>query len=144
MKEYLRSDGDTLTIPYLAPTGTDSVVFNVYDLDLEEYIQSDEGVLVSGSTFNLILDRDVSGYDRRVKIEIQSIDANTYTEDEFYGNLVRPYATAQEIADYGDITIVSSNPGPGEATLAQIVKQEKRARLVIDSIINDSFTFKYK
>ncbi len=144
MKEYLRSDGDTLTIPYLAPTGTDSVVFNVYDLDLEDYIQSDEGVLVSGSTFNLVLDKDVAAYDRRVKIEVQSIDANTYTEDEFYGNLVRPYATAQEIADYGDIIIVSSNPGPGEATLAQLVKQEKRARLVIDSIINDSFTFKYK
>jgi hypothetical protein len=144
MKEYLRSDGDTLTIPYIAPTGTDSVVFNVYDLDLEDYIQSDEGVLATGSTFNLILDRDVALYDRRVRIEVQSIDANTYTEDEFYGNLVRPYATAQEIAEYGDITIVSSNPGPGEATLDQLVKQEKRARLMINSIINDAFVFKYK
>ena len=56
MKEYLRSDGDTVTIPFSAPTGTDSVVFNVYDLDLEEYIQSDEAVLVSGSNFNIILD----------------------------------------------------------------------------------------
>ena len=220
MKEYLRSDGDTLTIPYLAPTGTDSVVFNVYDLDLEDYIQSDESLLkkatvtaasgngttitytasntfavgdvvtitglttTTGSslnksnvviatrsnsqftvtntttgtstatqsgtathvtnTFNLILNQEVTAYDRRLKIEIQAIDANTYTEDEFYGNLIRPYATAQEIADYGDITIVSSNPGPGEATLAQLVKEEKRARLVINSIINDSFTFKYK
>jgi hypothetical protein len=144
MKEYLRSDGDTLTIPYLAPTGTDSVVFNVYDLDLEEYIQSDEGVLSSGSTFNLILDKEVAAYDRRVKVEVQAIDNNSYTEDEFYGSLVRPYATAQEIATYGDITIVSSNPGLGEATLAQLVKQEKRARLVINSIINDAFVFKYK
>jgi hypothetical protein len=44
MNEYLRSDGDTLTIPYTAPSGTDSIVFNVYDLDLEEYIQADESL----------------------------------------------------------------------------------------------------
>ena len=220
MNEYLRSDGDTLTIAYTAPSGTDSIVFNVYDLDLEEYIQADESLAkratvtaatgngttitytasntfdvgdvvtitglttTTGSTlnksnvvvatrsssqftvtnstvgtatatqsgkalhittaFNLVLNQDVTAYDRRIKIEIQSITSNTYTEDELYGSLVRPYATAQEIATYGDITIVSSNPGPGEATLAQLVKQEKRARLVINSILNDEFVFKYK
>jgi hypothetical protein len=220
MNEYLRSDGDPLTIPVTAPSGTDSIVFNVYDLDLEEYIQADESLAkratitaatgngttitytapntfavgdivtitglstttgsslnksnvavatrsssqftVTDSTigtatapqtgkalhitteFNLVLNQDVTAYDRRLKIEIQNISSNTYTEDELYGNLVRPYATAQEIAEYGDITIVSSNPGLGEATIAQLVKQEKRARLVINSIISDSFTFKYK
>ena len=220
MNEYLRSDGDTLTVEYTAPSGTDSIVFNVYDLDLEEYIQADESLAkratvtaatgngttitytasntfavgdvvtitglttTTGSTlnqsnvvvatrsssqftvtnstvgtatatqsgkalhittaFNLVLNQDVTAYDRRIKIEIQSITSNTYTEDELYGSLVRPYATAQEIATYGDITIVSSNPGPGEATLAQLVKQEKRARLVINSILNDEFVFKYK
>lgn len=220
MKEYLRSDGDTLTIPYTAPSGTDSIVFNVYDLDLEEYIQADESLAkratvtaatgngttitytaantfavgetvtitglttTTGSTlnksnvvvatrsssqftvtnstvgtatstqsgkalhittaFNLILNQDVTAYDRRIKIEIQSITSNTYTEDELYGSLIRPYATAQEIATYGDITIVSSNPGAGEATEAQLIKQEKRARLVINSILSDAFVFKYK
>ena len=220
MNEYLRSDGDPLTIPVTAPSGTDSIVFNVYDLDLEEYIQADESLAkratitaatgngttitytasntfavgdivtitglstttgsslnksnvavatrsssqftVTDSTigtatapqtgkalhitteFNLVLNQDVTAYDRRLKIEIQNISSNTYTEDELYGNLVRPYATAQEIAEYGDITIVSSNPGLGEATLAQLVKQEKRARLLINSIISDAFVFKYK
>ena len=44
MKEYLRTEGDSVTIPYTAPLGTDAIVFSVYDLDLEEYVQSDESL----------------------------------------------------------------------------------------------------
>ena len=44
MKEYLRTEGDSVTIPYTAPLGTDAVVFSVYDLDLEEYVQSDQSL----------------------------------------------------------------------------------------------------
>lgn len=144
MKEYLRSDGDTLTIPYTAPAGTDSVVFNVYDLDLEEHIQSEEGTLSSGSTFNLVLSREVAAYDRRIKVEIQAIDANSYTEDEFYASLVRPYATSTEIAAYSNVTIVQSNPSFGETTLSELIKLEKKARLYINARIGDSFSYKYK
>ena len=144
MKEYLRSDGDTLTIQYTAATGTDSVVFDVYDLDLEEYIQSDEGTLSSGSTFNLVLTKEVAAYDRNVRIDIQAIDANTYTEDEMYASLVRPYATTAEIAEYSGYTIVSSNPGFNETTTANLVKLEKKARLYINAQISSDFKFQYK
>ena len=144
MKEYLRSDGDTVTIQYTAPTGTDSVVFNVYDIDLEDYIQSDEGTLVSGAVFNIILNQEVASYDRKLKIEIQAIDANTYTEDELYASIIRPYATPAEIADYAGLTIVSSNPDTGEITSAELIKLEKKARLLINAMLERDFTFSYK
>lgn len=220
MKEYLRSDGDTVTIPYVAPSGTDAVVFSVYDLDLEEYVQSDESLVkratvtaasgngttitytasnkfsvgdvvtitglstttgsslnrsnatiatrsdsqftVVGTTvgtatstqsgtalqittnFNLILDQEVSSYDRRLRIELQIIDASSYTEDELYATLVRPYATATELAEHSGLTIVGSNPGFGEITQAELIKLERRARLYINSKISDDFTFRYK
>jgi hypothetical protein len=220
MKEYLRSDGDTVTIPYTAPSGTDAVVFSVYDLDLEEYIQSDESlvkratvtaasgngttitytatntfaigdvVTITGlstttgsslnksnvtvatrsdsqftvantttgtatatqsgtalqitTSFNLILDQEVTAYDRKLKIELQIIDASSYIEDELYVSLVRPYATATELAEHAGLTIVGSNPGFGEITQAELTRLERRARLYINSKISDDFTFKYK
>lgn len=220
MKEYLRSDGDTVTIPYTAPSGTDAVVFSVYDLDLEEYVQSDESLVkratvtaasgngtsitytasntfeigdvvtitglstTTGSSlnksnvtitsrsnsqftvaettvgtasgtqsglalqvttnFDLVLDQDVTLYDRRLKVELQIIDASSYTEDEIYVNLVRPYATTAELAEHAGLTIVGSSPGFGEVTEAELIKLERRARLYINSKISDDFTFRYK
>jgi hypothetical protein len=220
MKEYLRSDGDTVTIPYTAPSGTDAVVFSVYDLDLEEYVQSDESLVkraivtaasgngttitytaintfavgdvvtitglstTTGSSlntsnatvatrsdsqftvvsetfgtaastqsgtalqittnFNLILDQEVTAYDRRLKVELQIIDASSYTEDELYVSLIRPYATTTELAEHAGLTIVGSNPGFGQITEAELTKLERRARLYINSKISDDFTFKYK
>ena len=220
MKEYLRSDGDIVTIPYTAPSGTDAVVFSVYDLDLEEYVQSDESLVkratvtgasgngttitytasntfaigdvvtitglstttgsslnksnvtvanrsnsnftVTDSTigtatatqsgtalqittdFNLVLDQEVTTYDRRLKIELQIIDASSYTEDEIYVSLIRPYATTAELAEHAGLTIVGSNPGFGEITESELTKLERRARLYINSKISDDFTFKYK
>lgn len=144
MKEYLRTEGDSLTISYVAPTGTDSVVFNVYDLDLEEYILSDEADLVSGTTFNIVLDQEVSQYDRKLKIELQIIDASSYTEDEIYASVIRPYATTAELAEHAGLTIVNSSPGFGEITAAELIKLERKARLYINSKIRDDFTFRYK
>lgn len=144
MKEYLRTEGDALTITYVAPTGTDSVVFNVYDLDLEEYILSDEADLVSGSTFSITLDQEVSIYDRRLKIELQIIDASSYTEDEIYASIIRPYATATELAEYAGLQIVEGTPGFGEITQAELIKLERKARLYINSRISDNFNFNYK
>jgi len=220
MKEYLRTQGDVLSIPYTAPLGTDAVVFSVYDLDLEEYIQSDESlaktaivtaasgngttitytasntfvvgdiVTITGlstttgatlnkenvviatrsssqftvtnntvgtavatqsglarqttSSFNLILNQDVTSYDRRLRIEIQIIDASSYTEDEIYASIIRPYATTTEIAEYAGLEIVNDTPGFGEITEAELVKLERKARLYINSRISDNFSFKYK
>jgi hypothetical protein len=144
MKEYLRTEGDAVTISYVAPTGTDSVVFNVYDLDLAEYILSDEADLVSGSTFSIVLDQEVSTYDRKLKIELQIIDASSYTEDEIYASIIRPYATTTELADYAGLEIVNGTPGFGEITEAELIKLERKARLYINSRISDSFNFNYK
>jgi hypothetical protein len=144
MKEYLRTDGDSLDVVYTAPTGTDSVVFTVYDLDFDDYLQSDEAVAGEGSLFTITLDRDVCKYDRKLRIEIQAIDQNTYTEDEMFISLVRPYASVTEIAEYIGLTIVNANPSTGEATSAELEKLERRARLLIDSKIVDSFKFNYK
>jgi hypothetical protein len=144
MKEYLRSEGDAVTISYVAPTGTDSVVFNVYDLDLKEYILSDEADLVSGSTFNITLDQETSAYDRKLRIELQVIDSSSYTEDEIYASIIRPYATTTELAEHSGLEIVSSSPGFNQITQAELVKLERRARLYINSKISDDFTFRYK
>jgi hypothetical protein len=220
MKEYLRTQGDVLSIPYTAPLGSDAVVFSVYDLDLEEYIQSDESlakraivtaasgngttitytasntfsvgdiVTITGlstttgatlnkanvviatrsssqftvtnntvgtavatqsglaiqttSSFNLILDQDVTAYDRRLRIELQIIDSSSYTEDEIYASIIRPYATTTEIAEYAGLEIVNGTPGFGEITQAELVKLERKARLYINSRISDNFSFKYK
>jgi hypothetical protein len=144
MKEYLRTEGDAVTISYVAPTGTDSVVFNVYDLDLAEYILSDEADLVSGSTFSIVLDQEVSNYDRKLKIELQIIDASSYTEDEIYASIIRPYATTTELADYAGLEIVNGTPGFGEITQAELIKLERKARLYINSRISDTFSFNYK
>jgi hypothetical protein len=220
MKEYLRSDGDTLAIPYKSSINAESIVFNVYDIDLEEYLQSDESnaktanvtaasgsgttitytasnnfsvgsvVTITGLTtttgsslnksnvvvasrtasqftvanttvgtavatqsgkaleitsdFNLILNQEVTAYDRRLKIEIQAISSNTYVEDEMYANVVRPYATPEEIAEYAGLTIVSASPSSGEITRAELTKLEKKARLYINAKVGDEFKFSYK
>jgi hypothetical protein len=220
MKEYLRTEGDAVTIPYTAPLGTDAVVFSVYDLDLEEYVQSDESlakratvtaasgngtiitytasntfavgdtVTITGlsvttgltlnktnvviatrsdsqftvtdstigtsiatqsgtalqttSDFDLVLDQDVTTYDRRLRIELQIIDASSYTEDEIYASIIRPYATTTELADYAGLEIVNGTPGFGEITEAELIKLERKARLYINSRISDSFNFNYK
>jgi hypothetical protein len=144
MKEYLRSDGDTLTISYTADETTTDIIFNVYDLDLKDYIQADEAVSVADNVFNIILSQEVCKYDRNLKIELQVIHTNQYVEDELYINLVRPYATVEEIAEELGFTITNNPDSDKEYTRAQIEKLERKARLFIDSKINDTFNFEYK
>ena len=138
MKEYLRSDGDTLTIAYTADETTTDIIFNVYDLDLKDYIQADEAISIGDDVFNIILSQEVCKYDRNLKIELQVIHTNQYVEDELYINLVRPYATVEEIAEELGFTITNNPDSDKEYTRAQIEKLERKARLFIDSKINDT------
>lgn len=144
MKEYLRSDGDTLTIPYLTNAQTTAVVFNVFDLDLNDYIQSDEAVESTGNYFNIVLSQEVTMYDRKLKIELQVVETNKYTEDDLYVSLVRPYATAEEIAEILGFVIDETPTASNEYKRSTIERLEKKARYFIDSKINDSFSFEYK
>lgn len=144
MKEYLRSDGDSLTIPYTADSTTTEVIYSVYDLDLKDYIQADEAVPVANHVFNIILSQEVCAYDRNLKIELQVIHTNQYVEDDLYINLVRPYATAEEIATELGLTITDTPTTDKQYTRAQIEKFERKARLLIESKINDCFCFEYK
>lgn len=106
MKEYLRTDGASLNILYTAPANTVSIVYSVYDLDNNQYIQQDQTNTVVSNIFTLTLNSDTTAYDRKLKIEIQGIKTNDSFTDELYISLVRPYATAKEIAEYAGINLL--------------------------------------
>lgn len=144
MKEYLRSDGDSLAISYMADEAVTEIIYNVYDLDIKDYIQADQAESLGDGVFSILLSQDVCKYDRNLKIELQIISINQYTEDDLYINLVRPYATAEEIAEELGFTITETPTSDKQYTKAQIEKLERKARLFIDSKINDSFNFEYK
>lgn len=137
MKEYFRTEGDSLTIPYVASAGTDSVIFSVYDLDLNEYILADEAVFSTGSTFNIILTQDITKYDRSLRIEIQSINGNVYSEDEMYVSVLRQYASTSEIRS-------ELNLDSNQVSNAQIERLERKARYFINSKLGEDFSFSYK
>jgi hypothetical protein len=137
MREYFRTEGDALTIPYVAQAGTDSVIFSVYDLDLNEYILADEAVFSTGSTFNMVLPLEITKYDRSLRLEIQSINGNVYSEDEIYASIVRQYSPTSDIrSELG----LNSN----QVTNAQIERLERKARYFINSKIGEDFSFSYK
>ena len=144
MKEYLRTDGDPLEIIYESQANTLSVVYSVYDLVNDEYIQQDINNTVEFNVFHLLLNSDVTKYDRQLRIDIQGIKSNDSYTDELYISLVRPYATAQEIADYAGITISDETETSTSLFQSTIEKFEKKARLLINARTNDKFNFEYK
>ena len=159
MKEYLRSDGEGISIAYIPPytssTGTPlytsssavdvtSIIYSVLDLASNEYIQYDEAVLVSNRLFNIPLSVDTCKYDRDLRIELQIISHHTYTEDSIDVKLIRPYATAEEIASDLGFTITANPSGSKEYKKEQLEKIERKARALINAKINDDFYFYYK
>lgn len=144
MKEYLRSDGDTLTIEYQGNSSTTAVVFNVFDLNLNEYIQSDEATEITGDVFEIVLSQDTTKYDRDLKVELQVVETNHYYEDTLYVKLTRPYATAEEIAEALDIEIDETPTLSNQYKRSTLERLERKARAFIESKINDSFSFEYK
>jgi hypothetical protein len=141
MKEYLTSDGDPLVIEYRAPAGTDSLVYDVYDTSLGEYLIADQAEKKTAVTtpvayqpFHITLPYDVVKYNRKIQINLQVIDQASFTEDVLYASLVRPYATVTDLQLALGIT--------GQADSLKAL--ERRARLVIDSKLSDQFGFTYE
>lgn len=144
MKEYLRTDGEELSITYTAPTGTDSVVYTITDLDLNEVLFADEASLISGSNFSIDIPADIASYDRKLQIDLQIVDAGSYSEDILFASLVRPYCDIDTLASELGLTIASQPSNSGEITRANLEKLERRARFLINKITNDKFNFEYK
>jgi hypothetical protein len=144
VKEYLRTDGDPLEVIYESQANTLSVVYSVYDLINKEYIQEDVNNTVEFNVFHLQLNSDVTKYDRQLRIDIQGIKSNNSYTDTLYISLIRPYATAQEIADYAGITITDETETSTSLFQSTIEKFEKKARLLINARTNDNFYFEYK
>jgi len=142
--EYLRTDGASLNVVYQSKANTLSVAYSVYDLTNKEYIQEDVNNTIQNNVFNLQLNSDVTKYDRQLRIDIQGIKANDSYTDTLYISLVRPYATAQEIAAYAGITITNQTETSTSLLQSTIEKFEKKARLLINARTNDNFYFEYK
>lgn len=220
MKEYLRADGEELSIAYTAPAGTDSIVYTVTDLDLNEVLFADESIskratvtaasgngttitytasntfavgdvvtitglaTTTGSTLNksnvsvatrsdsqftvtnstvgtstatqsgtavqittaftLILGQDITAYDRKLQIDLQIVDAGSYSEDIIFASLVRPYCDVDELATELGLVITDTPTGSGQIKRSDLERLEKRARFLINKITNDKFNFEYK
>ena len=144
MKEYLRTDGDALSIPYTAQSNTVSIVYSVYDLVNDEYIQYDESTDQVSNVFQILLNTDTTKYDRQLKINIQGIKSNDSYTDELFISLIRPYATPEEISEYSGIQITSGDETSTALKRSTFEKFEKKARLLINARTNDKFNFEYK
>lgn len=142
--EFLRVVGTPTHINYLAPVDTTTVIYSVYDVVNNEYIQYEETTEQEDGVFNLLLSEDVKKYDRDLKIEIQSIQTNGYSEDELFVTLVRPYATADEITEYFANNFSATTSILADATTDYIRKIERKVRFLINSYINSEFKFEYK
>jgi|694.fasta_scaffold08825_12 hypothetical protein len=144
MKEYLRTDGEELSITYTAPAGTDSVVYTITDLDFNEVLFADEATLISGVNFSIDIPSDITAYDRKLQIDLQIVDAGSYSEDILFASLVRPYCNIDELASELGLTISSTPTGSGQIKRSDLERLEKRARFLINKITNDKFNFEYK
>jgi hypothetical protein len=142
--EYLRVDGLPTLINYQAPENTTNVVYSVYDLVNNEYLQYDEVSDHEDSIFVITLSPSVSKYDRSLKIEIQSIQTDNYSEDELYITLVRPLATVAEINEYFSINFSSTESILENSSSDFVKKLERKARYFINAYTGNDFKFEYK
>jgi hypothetical protein len=142
--EYLRVDGLPTLINYQAPENTTNVIYSVYDLVNNEYLQYDEVSDHEDSIFVITLSPSVSKYDRSLKIEIQSIQTDNYSEDELYITLVRPLATLAEINEYFSINFSSTESILENSSSDFVKKLERKARYFINAYTGNDFKFEYK
>ena len=103
MIEYLRSDNSELDITFTAGTGVTSVVFEAYDLDTNDFIQSGTTSSAASQVFTATLTADSAAYDRNIKMEWISSTASTSTNTISYLSIVRPFATVSRIRELADI-----------------------------------------
>jgi hypothetical protein len=136
LNEYLRTDYDDLTISFTAASGITSVIFEVYDLDTDEFIQSGTTSSAASSVFNATLTQDSVQYDRNVKIDWTSSTASGASSTVEIASIIRPFATATRIRSIADID--------SSETDSAIKKQERKARMYIQIQTGTEFTKKYK
>ena len=136
MIEYLRSDYSDLNITFTANAGITSVVFEAYDLDTDEFIQSGTTASGASSIFTATLTEDSISYDRNLKIEWVSSTASGASSTINYYSIVKPYATATRIRSLADI-----DSSVSDSTLE---KSERKARNYINSITANYFSTRYQ
>ena len=136
MIEYLRTDYDDLEIQFTANINVNSVTFEVYDLDTDEFIQSGTTASGASSIFTATLTEDSVTYDRNVKIEWISSTASGATSTIEFASIIRPFATPTRIRSLADID--------SSVTDASLKKQERKARMTIQILTGIDFLKKYK
>jgi hypothetical protein len=157
MKEYLTTEGDGLTITYSAPGTVDAVIYTITDLDLDEVLFADEASKNNDDLYEFELSSDICKYDRKLRIGIELLDYGTpsavssvgsngsYNTDFLDISLVRPYVTADDLAEELGLTIVTGTPADtSEVKRATIERWERQARMFINSKIDDKIRLQYK
>lgn len=144
MKEYYRAYDSSLTIPYTSVSGVSSISFTLTDLNTQEEFASGDASNSTATQWSITLTKDQAKYDRPAKLSLSIDSSGVLTEENYLIKIVRPYATASEIATALELTIVQSNPASGsEITEAKLERLEKYARSYIDTNI-DRFYFENK
>lgn len=148
MTEYLRTDGEPLTINYVGQLDTTTIVVSIYDVLNDEYIGYDEyphiDPLDNTSAFSIVLNSDITKYDRELILEVQGVGQNSYYDDKLYVTLIRPFVTYDEIISYFQYNQNSADSILAGQPEQYILKLEKKARYYVSSYVNDSFKFEYK
>lgn len=147
--EAYRIDGQTLDIEYLMQDpDTSNIVFTVYDMLNEEYIQYDEVLRTDEqdptTPFIITLSTDSTKYDRDLRIDIQSFTDTSIIEDSIFVTLTRQYATYNEIENYFNATFHNTASAIDQQPADFIQKLERKARYLINAYINSEFKFEYK
>jgi hypothetical protein len=143
MKEYLRLDGEGVTVSYGAPVGTTSVTYVAVDADTGDSVQSGSATSLGSLNFSVFFDETKVAYDRNLKITFTNIAAGGSNTDVFFASIVRPYADPSKIASELGLTIVSSvTDSFTQITQAKIESWERLARLYINSFTSDRFNVK--
>ncbi|NDB83848.1 MAG: hypothetical protein EB127_14155 [Alphaproteobacteria bacterium] len=136
MIEYLRTDYDDLQVTFTAASGVTAVVFEIYDLDTDEFIQSGTTASGASSIFTATLTEDSVEYDRNVKIEWISSTASGASSTIEFASIIRPFATATRIRSIADID--------STVTDTSLKKQERKARMYIQKQTGVDFLKTYK
>ena len=140
MIELLRKDDSALSLNYTASAYATGLVFEVYDLDTNNFIQGGNAsasvTTASYIQYNVTLNSDSTEYDRNLKIEFITTSASgAFTENQRY-SIRRPYSTASRIREIATVQ--------DSTTDVTLQKLERRARLIIDSFVGFNFYKKKK
>jgi hypothetical protein len=136
MIEYLRSDNSETQITFTAASGVTSVIFEIYDLDTNDFVQSGTAASGASSVFTGTLTQVSSTYDRNLKIEWISSTASGASSTINYASLMRPFVTVTRARATADIASTETD--------ATIKTLERKARMFLQSHIGIDFIKQYK